>query len=290
MNPLMEGIPFKDEWISDPRKWIKDALLNCNVICKDTEDFPALSIILCKICSCVRQYPFGIFEITELNPNVVFELGMATGLNKTNFLFVFKDKISTKYKDNFPPNPLGGIEYVYYDLTKSSILNKINEKVKPVVDNIRNLNDKKCRIIDSVCEHAERYSANEGKKIFYGFPAENKSFFEEEVFKIIEDMTKPSSYSVEKFSPAKSLNELCQICKKVKEASFCVIDTTYNDFSMLFALGVAFGKDKKFIQLHNTSLSEDRPISDLRPWAIEYKNTEQLKNELEKEIPKRLDA
>ena len=102
-------------------------------------------------------------------------------------------------------------------------------------------------------------------------------FFEQEVFKIIEDIIKPLSYSIEKFSPAKSLNELCQICKKVKEASFYIIDTTYNDLSMLFALGVAFGRDKKFIQLHNTSLGQDRPISDLRLWAIEYKNTEQLK-------------
>ena len=59
---------------------------------------------------------------------------------------------------------------------------------------------------------------------------------------------------------------------------------------MLFALGVAFGRDKKFIQLHNTSLGQDRPISDLRLWAIEYKNTEQLKNELKKEIPKRLSS
>lgn len=282
--------PLKDEWISDPRNWIKDALLNCNVICKDTEDFPAQSIILCKICSCVRQYPFGMFEITELNPNVVFELGMATGLNKTNFLFVFKDKIPTEYKDNFPPNFLGGIEYVSYDLTKSSILKKINKKVKPVIDNIKNSDDKKCRIIDSVCEHTERHSADEVKKIFFGFPDENKSFFEEEVFKIIDDITRPSSYSIEKFSPAKSLSELCQICKKVKEASFCIIDTTYNDPSMLFALGVAFGKDKKFIQLHNTSLGQDRPISDLRSWAVDYKNTEQLKNELEKEISKRLGA
>lgn len=284
------AIPFKDEWISDPRNWIKDALLNCNVSCKDTEDFPAQSIILCKICSCVRQYPFGMFEITELNPNVVFELGMATGLNKTNFLFVFKDKIPTKYKDNFPPNFLGGIEYVPYDITKSSILKKINEKVKPVIDNIKNPDDKKCRIIDSLCKHTERHSSDEVKKIFFGFPDENKSFFEEAVFKIIKDITRPSSYSIEKFSPAKSLSELCQICKKVKEASFCIIDTTYNDLSTLFALGVAFGKDKKFIQLHNTSLGQDRPISDLRSWAVEYKNTEQLKDELEKEISKRLGA
>lgn len=284
------AIPFNDEWVSDPRRWIKNALLDYNVICKDTEDFPALGNILCKICSCVRQYPFGIFEITELNPNVIFELGMATGLNKTNFLLVFENKIPSNYRNNFPPNPLGGIKYVPYELNKSSILNEINKKVKPVIDNIKNPNDKKCRIIDSFCEHTERHSADEAKKIFFGFPDENKSFFEQEVFKIIEDIIKPLSYSIEKFSPAKSLNELCQICKKVKEASFYIIDTTYNDLSMLFALGVAFGRDKKFIQLHNTSLGQDRPISDLRLWAIEYKNTEQLKNELKKEIPKRLSS
>jgi hypothetical protein len=57
---------------------------------------------------------------------------------------------------------------------------------------------------------------------------------------------------------------------------------------MLFALGIAFGKDKKFIQLHDTDLSPERPISDLRQWAIEYKNIQELGRNLKEEWLKRL--
>jgi len=93
---------------------------------------------------------------------------------------------------------------------------------------------------------------------------------------------------VEAFNPARSLSELCQICQKIRGSSFCIVDTTYNDTSMLFALGVAFGKDRQFIQLHNSSFSPERPLSDLRNWAIEYSNLDELKSSLKEELLKRL--
>lgn len=280
------AIPFDKGWVSDPRGWIKDAFLEFNMVCKDTDDFPNLSYILCKICSCVRQYPFGMFEITELNPNVIFELGMATGLNKFNYLFVFKDKIPTQYKADFPPAPLSGIKYIPYELSSGAILRKVQEEIMPVVNVLAKGNNKKCKIIDSKCPH--QISSTGKMKIFVGLPDNNNNNFFDEVYNVIKKITKSPTYVLNRHHPAKSLNELCQICNNVRESSFCIIDTTYNNISMLFALGVAFGRDKKIVQLHDTELDHNRPISDLRPWAIEYRNLSELKKLLKAELPKRL--
>lgn len=232
-----------------------------------------------------RQYPVGFFEITELNENVIFEFGMATGLNLTNFLFVYKDSIPDKYKkEEFPPFPLRGIEYISYMLNPSMINKKIEDKVKPVINALKDSDKTKCRIIDSHCIDNEQVFNK--REMFVAFPEKNKEFFDQ-VYSVIKKVTKPYKYKINRHSPAKSLNQLCLICNNVRNSSICIIDTTYNDLSMLFALGVAFGKDKKFIQLHDTELAKVRPISDISSWTIEYKNIEELENRLKEEFNRR---
>jgi len=278
------AIPFSKGWISDPRQWIKDIMLENSVECLDIDDFPALNHFLCKYCSCVRQYPFGIFEITELNSNVIFEFGMAVGLNKTCFLMVHKNKILSRYKnENFPPNPLGGIEYISYELSSSAIASEIQKRILPVILELQKSQSEKCKVLDSPCPHQN--TLVDAKKLFVGLPEE--PFFDE-VYKVIENVSKALKYTLIRHSPAKSKNQLCQICLNIKASSFCIIDTTHNDISMLFALGVAFGKDKKYIQLHNIELGNSRPISDLRSWACEYKNLTELSDFLSNELPKRI--
>jgi hypothetical protein len=279
------AIPFNEGWVSDPRTWIKNAMMDCcNVVCKDTDDFPNLGYLLCKICSCVRQYPFGLFEITEMNPNVLFELGMATSLNKRTFLVAYKEKIPAS-KSDFPPEPLNGIEYIPYELSRSSILSKFIGKIKPVIDTHSKSADMKCRIIDSECPHKGSIVAR--SNIFICLPEINKDFFDE-AYRIIKTTLKFYGYQLNRYNPAKGLSKLCQICNGVRTSSFCLIDTSYNDVAMLFALGVAFGRDKQFIQLHNTELGSNRPISDLKRWAIEYKNLQEFENLLKDEVSKRL--
>lgn len=280
------AIPFEDGWVSDPRSWIKEGLSDvCQVSCKDVGDFSAQNYILCKICSCVRQYPVGIFEITELNPNVIFELGMAIGLNKQCHLFVYKEKIPDQYRANYPPAPFGGIEYIPYELSSSAILNKITTKVQPVIHTYNDPTNIICKIINSKCPHQESTSSKANMLI--SFPEKGHEYFDE-VYEIIEKIVTREDCVLTRRSPAKSLADLCQLCLSIKSASFCIVDTTYNDFTSLFALGVSFSKDKKFIQLHNTALSSSRPISDLRSWAIEYKNINDLRTKLIRELPSRL--
>lgn len=284
------AIPFeKKSWVYDPRVWIKRAMTDhFKIRCVDVGNFPNVAPILCKICSCVRQMPMGLFETTELNPNVLFELGMATALNKLNFLLVFPEKIPGHHKGRFPPKPLSGIEYISYELGENAIIKAIEERIMPAVEKAANLSrDHWCSILRMECPHRD---VTVEPTILIGLPYErNRAFFKGlkgSLTRILAGYK--DTFNLQFYEPADSLGELCQLCRAIKGSSFCIFDTTYNDITMLFALGVAFGKDRKFVQLHNIGLSLVRPISDLRDWAIEYMNIQEIEESLPEELAKRI--
>jgi hypothetical protein len=286
--------PFdRKNWVFDTRTLFKESMhQDFKIRCTDVDDAnPKGGKILCKICSCVRQMPIGLFEITELNPNVIFELGMSTALNNLNFLLVLKEKIPGLLAD-FPPKPLENVEYVEYKLGRNAVANAIQQKIVPTVE----ISKKSSR--GSVCfalrmQCPSNFTAIVPNQVFVGLPFDRNNDYFTEVQKEISSQIDPKKFNISVFHPSKTLSELCQMCDAIKKSQFCIIDTSYHDISMLFALGVAFGKDKQFIQLHNTQLSNPsctRPISDLRPWAIEYSNLAELKDTLRTELSKRLEG
>jgi len=281
------AVPFDiGSWVYDTRRWVKAAMSDhFQIRCVDVEDFPHVGPILCKICSCVRQMPIGLFEITELNPNVIFELGIATALNRINFMLVYPNKVPAEFRKDYLPKPLAGMEYISYELSENAIIKTIEGKILPTIsETVNNRGEYWCWILRGECQHKE---IGVQPKIFVGLPYDKNPNFFDEIKNLLGDIIKQN---VVFFTPAQTLNELCQLCREIKECSFCIVDTTYNDITMLFALGVAFGKDKKFIQLHNTSLSYERPISDLRSWAVEYRNIPELEETLRGELLKRLEG
>jgi nucleoside 2-deoxyribosyltransferase len=59
--------------------------------------------IMCKICEHLQESQYAIINITDWNPNVLFELGLAYGLGKTVVII--------KYKESGVPVDLKGMEY-----------------------------------------------------------------------------------------------------------------------------------------------------------------------------------
>jgi len=283
------AVPFDEySWVIDPRRWIKTAMSDhLGIRCVDADDFPGSVSILCKICSSVRQMPIGLFEITELNSNVIFELGMATPLGKLNFMLVHKKYIPAKYKDNYPPKPLTGMRYVTYPLSQNGITQKMEREVRPLIENETRRGFKHwCWVLNGECPHTQ--TEPQHNIVLLGLPYDQDKEFFNEVEQFLRKMLS-KHYTVELLEPAQSINEQCQVCVEIRKSSFCIIDTTSNDTMMLLALGIAFGTDREFIQLHNVSLSPQRPISDLRSWAMEYHSLTELSTVLKEELPKRLE-
>lgn len=63
--------------------------------------------IMCKICEQIQICPYAIVNISEWNPNVLFELGLLYGLGKK--VIIIKDESTTNV-----PIDLSSIEYINY--------------------------------------------------------------------------------------------------------------------------------------------------------------------------------
>ena len=104
------GMPFNDQHVESYQGGIK-AMLNRHGVDTDKKLFKADEQysnhgILCKICRGIQESQNIIINISDQNPNVMFELGLAYGLNKT--VFLIKDKDSAVISD------LNGLEYTSY--------------------------------------------------------------------------------------------------------------------------------------------------------------------------------
>lgn len=104
------GMPFNDQHVESYQGGIK-AMLNRHGVDTDKKLFKADEQysnhgILCKICRGIQESQNIIINISDQNPNVMFELGLAYGLNKN--VFLIKDKDSAVISD------LSGLEYTSY--------------------------------------------------------------------------------------------------------------------------------------------------------------------------------
>lgn len=120
------GMPFSDEYLDSYEYGVKIALGTLGVDCdkqlfRADERFNNVDI-MCKICKALRESEYVIINVSGMNPNVMFELGLAYGLNKK--VLLLKDKLTSVISD------LKGLEYIEYshagDLNKN-LYAKLNE-------------------------------------------------------------------------------------------------------------------------------------------------------------------
>ena len=104
------GMPFDSQYTDSYQYGIKEMLHQNGVdtenkVFKADEQYSNVDI-LCKICKAIQESQYVIINISGQNPNVMFELGLAYGLNKS--VFLIKDARSTEISD------LKGLEYTQY--------------------------------------------------------------------------------------------------------------------------------------------------------------------------------
>jgi len=275
--------------ISDARRLIKQTINeDLNIPCYDIGDYPQLGFLLCKICSCVRTYNFGLFEISNINRNVMFELGMAVGLKKYAFM-LFCEKLSNISQDKFPPPPLEGIEYVPYEVSRNNIKTALKEKIVPRIQNEkRPLSKRHCSFMAIDCPEFELQSSK--NTVFLGVPRRDDPYFQETLANGMRRILEERNLKVKYFSDASEQNDLCEICKAVRSCDFAIIDTSekYENVTMSFTLGLVFGTNRPFIQTHNTDIELEYFLSDTSKWCIRYSNEQELLSGLNDRISKLL--
>jgi hypothetical protein len=83
------AIPFKREF-DDVSKKVKEVFKKKKINVRRIDDRFANTALLCEICNLIQESKFFIADISELNPNVFFELGLAHGLSR--IVIIINDK------------------------------------------------------------------------------------------------------------------------------------------------------------------------------------------------------
>ncbi len=99
-------MPFSDDYRDSYEYGVKLILDQLSIEYYRADDEISNKDIMCKICCEIQSCGKIIANISELNPNVMLELGLAYGLGKE--VIVIKDKKTASISD------LGSIEYIEY--------------------------------------------------------------------------------------------------------------------------------------------------------------------------------
>lgn len=112
------GMPFRKKFTDIYTHGIVPGLQELDLEPWRADQEPSNIDIMCKICEHLQESKYVIINITDWNPNVLFELGLAYGLGK--IVIIIKDK------ESGIPVDLKGMEYIEYE--SSDDLNKNLER------------------------------------------------------------------------------------------------------------------------------------------------------------------
>ncbi len=281
-NGCFYASPIKNDWTSSARDIFKKQFDKFEVAIEQ----PPRGEITCKICEMIHRNKFGIYELTDLNENVVFELALALTREKHSFFVV-----NTEYPVEQIKAMLGK-EYIPYEVVESEIEKVCKEKILPIINSgDEPWNAKIIKKIDITPV---------AKTVLLAMPKES-NYYEKTLTSGVKNILEnelgwqvicPSQYS--------SGNWFINLVKDVKRAEYCFIDTTKlvsqhgqpeEKFSLkeldylqrLFIFGLSVGFRKIILHGHNTAYSK-KIFTDVQGHChFEYSDSS-LFSELEKRV------
>jgi Cdc6-like AAA superfamily ATPase len=221
-------------------------------------EHPPKGELTCKICEMIHKNQFGIYELTDLNENVVFELALALSRKKHAFFIVNTD---------FPVNQIEtllGKEYIPYKVVEEEIEKISNEKIWSVVKSGQP--PWNATVIDDVDITPEDNS------VLLVMP-EDRGFYERTLTAGVKNiLEKELNYKVKYPMQSSTGNLFRNLIRDVKGAQYCLIDTTklptyqssegrfsprvLDYLNRVFIFGIAVGLRKIILHGYNVSFNK----------------------------------
>ncbi|MFZ1425269.1 MAG: hypothetical protein WAS21_00695 [Geminicoccaceae bacterium] len=132
--PLQENLvfvimPFSEKLTDIYMQFVKPTVESKSMICRRADDITSNNIIIADIWKSICEARFIISDITDLNPNVMYELGIAHTLGKETILMKQKDT-STKF-----PFDIAHIRIIDYQDTAAGG-NALRVKLAATIDSV----------------------------------------------------------------------------------------------------------------------------------------------------------
>ncbi|MBW8042527.1 MAG: hypothetical protein FVQ85_21375 [Planctomycetes bacterium] len=250
-------------------------------------EYPPKGLLTCKICEMIHRNYFGIYEITDLNENVIFELALALARKKHAFAIVNTE--AYKYKQI---KALLGIEYIPYQVVEDEIKEVCKEKIKPEIRKDEPWNAKEINRLQSKTLQ---------ENVLLAMPQTTRYYTKTLTKKVKSTLEDKFKYKVIPSNDYSKGNWFINLLNTLFDSQYCIIDTTElppqeptNDLitkerldylQRIFILGFAVGFRKKILQGYNTAYC-NRIFTDMQGNChFEYNDTT-LVTEITDRIPK----
>lgn len=257
------ALPFREDWHKITEKLIKDKVNNATT----SLDISPNGDFTCKICEYIHKKDHGIYEISALNENVIFEMGLSIGLGKHTFPIWNKEECVKTWGGEDSPITflIGGFEGFPYFVKDDEISRIVSETQKSVEKNSWN-KDEILRV------------SNEEDKIFLALPIKSeyyKSYLKDQALEAFEEIGIGKDKIINLPEDFKGGLTLINTFRWILGSRLCVIDSTqlpyYRDsiesladyIWRMFSLGIAVGLRKSLIHCFNSNYTQE-VASDIR--------------------------
>jgi hypothetical protein len=122
-NQFFVAHQYSTEKIEDMRKAINKAFARSGLVAYYADSEIMQTHLLKKIEEKIASTQFGLYELTECNPNVYMELGYARGVHKRHYIMLKKGS-------NIPAN-IAGFQRIEYD-SYSDLTENLRKFVVPI--------------------------------------------------------------------------------------------------------------------------------------------------------------
>jgi len=273
-NPgVFLALPFREDWHKITENLIKDKINNVTT----SLDISPNGDFTCKICEYIHKKDYGIYEISILNDNIIFEMGLSIGLGKHTFAIWNKEEWAKTWGEEDSPitfliDGFEGFPYFVKDDEISRIISKIQRSIEK---NSWNKN--------------EIMRVNKANEIFLALPIKSEyynSYLKDQALKAFEEIGISEDKIIELPEDFRVGLTLINTFRWILKSKLCVIDSTqlpyYRDnielladyIWRMFSLGVAVGLRKPLIHCFNSNYTQE-VASDIRgKCTFIYKDTE----------------
>ena len=260
------AIPLKEAgWQKTVRAMLHRVLkVKCRI-----ESFDALTMgigetLLEKILAGVQNASFCICELTELNPNVMFELGIAQGVGKPVFLFWTNSYMSQPepFRPEKQPKQLQEFEWVPYDIEDDSLHKLFETKVLPAA------------VTRRAASRTSKRSPEE-RTVLVEVPGGSSMYWNKTIRGSIERAVREAGWRPVGLPEIPLSSRYAAARTTIESVESCVIDITGSDKDLIFDLGLAFALGRKPLAVYDPTRGS--LISDwLGRSAADYRDDEEL--------------
>jgi hypothetical protein len=200
--------PIRTDWTSKARDLFKKQFPKFVVAI----EHPPNGSITCKICEMIHNSYHGIYELTDLNENVLFELSLALSRMKHAF-FVLNTEWPIQQIE-----ALLGQEYIPYNVVESQIAKICEEKINQIIDsgqepwNATLLNNMQIKTQDN--------------SILLVMPKESPYYEKTLTVEVKQLLESDLNYKVALPTDYSGGDWFYNLLKDVVAAKYCIIDTT----------------------------------------------------------------